>query len=181
MCASVSTRRSQPVEHNRYLLCRPHPASDISPSIQQPWLLPSSDFWLFLSRRSIPTNWLCQLKRLQDMRTAGHGLTTNTHARMLFLRLLSHASAWLKARRSNSMLSQVDRLLGASPCMDVRIHLCKESSADAVAGQVVLASDTQLDIATVAIKLSGSATSRVHSGRLTESHQVCLFFLLAEK
>lgn len=110
------------------------------------------------------------------MRTAGHGLTTNTHARMLFLSLLSHASAWLKARRSNSMLSQVDRLLGASPCMDVRIHLCKESSADAVAGQVVLASDTQLDIATVAIRLSGSATSRVHSGRLSESHQVCLFF-----
>ncbi|OJJ03745.1 hypothetical protein ASPVEDRAFT_752573 [Aspergillus versicolor CBS 583.65] len=106
------------------------------------------------------------------MRTAGHGLTTNTHARMLFLSLLSHASAWLKARRPNSMLSQVDRLLGASPCMDVRIHLCKESSADAVAGQVVLASDTQLDIATVAIRLSGSATSRVHSGRLSESHQL---------
>eukprot|EP00918_Siedleckia_nematoides_P008962 GHVU01019616.1.p1 GENE.GHVU01019616.1~~GHVU01019616.1.p1 ORF type:complete len:113 (+),score=3.51 GHVU01019616.1:392-730(+) len=110
------------------------------------------------------------------MPTAGHGLTTNTHARMLFLSLLFHASAWLKARRSNSMLSQVDRFLGASPCMDVRIHLCKESSAGTVAGQVVLASDTQLDIATVAIRLSGSATSRVHSGRLTESHQVCLTF-----
>ncbi|QKX54175.1 uncharacterized protein TRUGW13939_01259 [Talaromyces rugulosus] len=55
--------------------------------------------------------------------------------------------------------------------MDVRIHICN-SNADSVSGHVVLACETQVDIATVAIKLSGSAISRVHSRRLSESHQL---------
>jgi hypothetical protein len=65
--------------------------------------------------------------------------------------------------------------------MDARIHICN-SNADTISGHVVLACETQVDIATVAIKLSGSAISRVHSRQLSESHQVFvprLIFLIS--
>ncbi|KAL4921176.1 hypothetical protein BDW62DRAFT_175087 [Aspergillus aurantiobrunneus] len=74
------------------------------------------------------------------------------------------------------MLSQVERFLQFPARMDIRIHFCREpptyTDTDAVAGHVILTSQTQVDIASISVKLSGSATSRLHSGRLTESHQL---------
>ncbi|KAL4929537.1 uncharacterized protein BDV17DRAFT_261141 [Aspergillus undulatus] len=74
------------------------------------------------------------------------------------------------------MLSQVERLIAPSR-IDVRIHLCRQPPAygagDEIAGNVVLACGSQVDISSISIKLSGLATSRVQSGRLTESHQLC--------
>ncbi|KAL4873122.1 hypothetical protein BDV12DRAFT_192621 [Aspergillus spectabilis] len=60
--------------------------------------------------------------------------------------------------------------------MDIRIHLCREppvyTNEDEVSGHVILTTETQVDISTISIKLAGTATSRLYSGRLTESHQL---------
>ncbi|KAL4917871.1 hypothetical protein BDW62DRAFT_182986 [Aspergillus aurantiobrunneus] len=60
--------------------------------------------------------------------------------------------------------------------MDIRIRLFREPpvffNTGTVSGHVVFASETQIDIGTVAITLSGLTTSRLYSGRLVESHQL---------
>ncbi|KAL2833342.1 hypothetical protein BDW59DRAFT_156843 [Aspergillus cavernicola] len=70
------------------------------------------------------------------------------------------------------MLSQVKHLF--NPRMDVRIRLRDPpvyTNEDEVSGHVILATAAQVDISTITIKLSGSATSRLDSG-LTETHQL---------
>lgn len=75
------------------------------------------------------------------------------------------------------MLSRVTRLFGCPANMEVQIQLEKKllhyTNEDQVSGHVVLRSDTELDIATIAINLSGQATSRLESGKLNETHKVC--------
>ncbi|KAL4940395.1 hypothetical protein BDV06DRAFT_196715 [Aspergillus oleicola] len=96
------------------------------------------------------------------------------------LRSLRMARLWARIKQANAglfeMLSQVERLFISPSRMDVRIHLRKEppvySCEDDVAGYVVLTSDTQIDVSNISIKLSGVATSRLRSGRATESHQL---------
>ncbi|KAL4931098.1 uncharacterized protein BDV17DRAFT_289093 [Aspergillus undulatus] len=51
-------------------------------------------------------------------------------------------------------------------------------NVDAVCGHVLLTCETQVDIATVTVKLSGSAVSRIKTQRLTESH---LLFMTSEQ
>jgi len=75
------------------------------------------------------------------------------------------------------MPSQVERFFKSPSLMDIRIQLDREHSAytneDVVSGHVILNNDVQFDIAAITMKLSGSATSRLDSGKLTQSHQVC--------
>ncbi|EYE91870.1 uncharacterized protein EURHEDRAFT_463772 [Aspergillus ruber CBS 135680] len=60
--------------------------------------------------------------------------------------------------------------------MDIRIHLDREqptyTNEDVVSGHVMLRNGAQLDITAITIKLSGSATSRLNSNKLTQSHQL---------
>ncbi|KAE8389103.1 hypothetical protein BDV23DRAFT_173412 [Aspergillus alliaceus] len=60
--------------------------------------------------------------------------------------------------------------------MDIQILLDKMhpvyTNQDQVSGHVILRNEAELDIATITIKLSGSATSRLDSGKLTESHEL---------
>lgn len=72
---------------------------------------------------------------------------------------------------------QVERFFKSPSNMDIQIHLDREqptyTNEDVVSGHVILINGAQLDIAAITIKLSGSATSRLNSGKLTQSHQVC--------
>ncbi|KAL4963278.1 uncharacterized protein BDV14DRAFT_177124 [Aspergillus stella-maris] len=96
------------------------------------------------------------------------------------LEKLRMAYLWARIKQANSglfaMLSQVERLFISPSRMDVRIHLCKEppvySCEEDVAGYVIIDSDAQIDVSSISIKLSGVATSRLRSGKLTESHQL---------
>ncbi|KAL4811829.1 hypothetical protein BDW67DRAFT_194322 [Aspergillus spinulosporus] len=60
--------------------------------------------------------------------------------------------------------------------MDVKIRLCREppiyTAADEVSGHVILTTATQIDISAVSIWLSGVSTSKVHSLRVVETHQI---------
>lgn len=79
------------------------------------------------------------------------------------------------------MPSQVERFLKSPSDMDIRIHLDGEqptyTNEDVVSGHVMLRNGAQLDITAITIKLSGSATSRLNSNKLTQSHQVCSLVL----
>ncbi|GAT29916.1 hypothetical protein RIB2604_03102510 [Aspergillus luchuensis] len=61
--------------------------------------------------------------------------------------------------------------------MEVEIQLDEKvlyyTNEDEVSGHVVLRSDTELDIATIVISLSGQATSRLDSRKLNETHKAC--------
>lgn len=74
------------------------------------------------------------------------------------------------------MLSRVARLVGYPSNMEIQIQLDKRNpfytNEDEVAGHVVLRNDIEVDIATITISLAGQATSRLDSGKLTESHEV---------
>ncbi|KAL2812842.1 hypothetical protein BJX63DRAFT_395650 [Aspergillus granulosus] len=73
------------------------------------------------------------------------------------------------------MLSQVERLLKPSR-MEIRICLDRShagyTNKDEISGHVVLKSETQVNITTITISLSGYATSRLNAGRLVETHQL---------
>ncbi|KAL3468256.1 hypothetical protein BJX64DRAFT_282440 [Aspergillus heterothallicus] len=73
------------------------------------------------------------------------------------------------------MLSQVERLLSPSR-MEVRISLDRPhavyTNKDEITGHVILRNETQVDITTITISLSGSATSRFDAGRQAETHQL---------
>ncbi|OJZ82949.1 hypothetical protein ASPFODRAFT_700856 [Aspergillus luchuensis CBS 106.47] len=60
--------------------------------------------------------------------------------------------------------------------MEVEIQLDEKvlyyTNEDEVSGHVVLRSDTELDIATIVISLSGQATSRLDSRKLNETHKL---------
>ncbi|GKZ52267.1 hypothetical protein AnigIFM49718_000142 [Aspergillus niger] len=60
--------------------------------------------------------------------------------------------------------------------MEIRIELDERkpfyTNEDRVIGRVILRNDTEVDIATIAISLSGQAISRLDSGKLTESHKL---------
>jgi hypothetical protein len=60
--------------------------------------------------------------------------------------------------------------------MDIQIQLDRKppiyTNEDVISGRVILRSDAQMDIATITINLSGTATSRLDLGKLTESHKV---------
>ncbi|OJJ65780.1 hypothetical protein ASPBRDRAFT_60292 [Aspergillus brasiliensis CBS 101740] len=60
--------------------------------------------------------------------------------------------------------------------MEIQIQLDKRkpfyTNEDEVAGHVVLRNDIEVDIATITIRLAGQATSRLDSGKLTESHEL---------
>lgn len=75
------------------------------------------------------------------------------------------------------MLSRVARLLGYPSNMEIQIELDERkpfyTNEDRVIGHVILRNDTEVDIATITISLSGQAISRLDSGKLTESHKVC--------
>lgn len=75
------------------------------------------------------------------------------------------------------MLSRVARLFGYPANMEVEIQLDEKvlyyTNEDEVSGHVVLRSDTELDIATIVISLSGQATSRLDSRKLNETHKAC--------
>lgn len=75
------------------------------------------------------------------------------------------------------MPSQVERFFKSQSNMDIRIHLDREqptyTNEDVVSSHVILSNGAQLDMTAIMIKLSGSATSRLNSGKLTQSHQVC--------
>ncbi|KAL2838195.1 hypothetical protein BJY01DRAFT_251097 [Aspergillus pseudoustus] len=74
-----------------------------------------------------------------------------------------------------SMFSQVERFLGPSR-MDLRISLDRPhgvyTNKDEISGHVILRNETQVDIATITIRFSGSAASRLDAGRLAETHQL---------
>lgn len=61
--------------------------------------------------------------------------------------------------------------------MDIQILLDNMhpvyTNEDQVSGRVILRNEAEMDIATIRIDLSGSATSRLDSGKLTERHEVC--------
>jgi hypothetical protein len=73
------------------------------------------------------------------------------------------------------MLPQVERLF-KSPRMEIQISLDREQAVytnkDEILGHVILRNETQVDINSITIRLSGSATSRLDVGRATETHQV---------
>ncbi|THC90391.1 hypothetical protein EYZ11_010154 [Aspergillus tanneri] len=74
------------------------------------------------------------------------------------------------------MLSRVERFFESPSRMDLRIQLKKEqpvyTNEDEVSGHVVLRNEAEVDITKITIKLSGSATSRLDSGKLTELHEL---------
>ncbi|GJP87978.1 fungal Zn(2)-Cys(6) binuclear cluster domain family protein [Aspergillus niger] len=60
--------------------------------------------------------------------------------------------------------------------MEIQIELDERkpfyTNEDRVIGHVILRNDTEVDIATITISLSGQAISRLDSGKLTESHKL---------
>ncbi|KAL4798789.1 hypothetical protein BDV19DRAFT_356148 [Aspergillus venezuelensis] len=109
----------------------------------------------------------------------------STASQVLLLELqslqeLRMAYLWARIKQANlglfAMLSQVERLFISPSRMDVRIHLCKEppvySCEEDVAGYVIIDSDAQIDVSNISIELSGVATSRLRSGKVTESHEL---------
>lgn len=75
------------------------------------------------------------------------------------------------------MLPKMARFLGPPSRMDIQIQLDKKdpvyTNDDQVSGRVILYNEAEVDIATITIRLSGAATSRLRSEKLTESHEVC--------
>ncbi|KAL3450768.1 hypothetical protein BJX65DRAFT_304923 [Aspergillus insuetus] len=73
------------------------------------------------------------------------------------------------------MLPQVERLF-KSPRMEIQISLDREQAVytnkDEILGHVILRNEIQVDINSITIRLSGSATSRLDVGRMTEAHQL---------
>ncbi|KAG2004004.1 hypothetical protein GB937_009241 [Aspergillus fischeri] len=59
--------------------------------------------------------------------------------------------------------------------VDIQIQLDRKppvyTNEDVISGCVILRSETEMDIATITINLTGTATSRLDSGKLTESHK----------
>ncbi|OJJ37007.1 hypothetical protein ASPWEDRAFT_170504 [Aspergillus wentii DTO 134E9] len=76
------------------------------------------------------------------------------------------------------MLSRVERFLDSPSRIDLRVQLDREQAVytneDAVSGHIILRNEAQVDVAAITVTLSGSATSRLRSGKLTESHQVTI-------
>ncbi|RHZ43069.1 uncharacterized protein CDV56_100491 [Aspergillus thermomutatus] len=74
------------------------------------------------------------------------------------------------------MLSRVERFFRSPSRIDIRIHLEKKqpiyTNEDEVSGHVIIHNRAEVDLARITIKLSGSATSRLDSGKLTESHEL---------
>jgi hypothetical protein len=73
------------------------------------------------------------------------------------------------------MLSRLGHSLSLSSKMDVQIQLDKREATytnqDTVSGRLILHARSSVDISGIQVTLSGSALSRLHSGRRTESHQ----------
>ncbi|PKX95193.1 uncharacterized protein P174DRAFT_127316 [Aspergillus novofumigatus IBT 16806] len=74
------------------------------------------------------------------------------------------------------MLSRLGHSSLLSSRMDVQIQLDKREATytnqDTVSGRLILHTRSSVDISAIQVTLSGSALSRLHSGRRTESHQL---------